>query len=120
MYIESSSDNSGSNIVFCSSERTNIIQITNKTFYFNRFSILTNNSVKSMSRFRVQLFLKDNTWSTKYDIPKNDRYSNSSTDWTLVSVNFNVENYVVKLIYDQRDAPHADMCSSVFTITHSI
>ena len=36
MYIETSSDNHG-NIVFVSFERTNIIQVTNITFYFNRF-----------------------------------------------------------------------------------
>ena len=43
MYIETSSNNHG-NIVFVSFERTDIIQISNITFYYNRFSILTNNS----------------------------------------------------------------------------
>ena len=41
MYIQASSGNHGNN-VFCSFERTDIIQITNTTFYYNRFSILTN------------------------------------------------------------------------------
>ena len=54
MYIEKSSDNHGNN-VFCSFERTDIIQITNITFYYNRFSFLTNDSLKAMGRFRVQL-----------------------------------------------------------------
>ena len=44
-----------------------------------------------MSRFRIQLLLEDNTWSTRYNIPKNDRYSNSSTEWTLLILNFTVK-----------------------------
>ena len=68
MYIEISSNNHGNN-VFVSFERTDIIQITNITFYYNRFSILTNNNLKSMVRFRIQLLLEDNNWSTRYNIP---------------------------------------------------
>ena len=119
MYIETSSSNHGNN-VFVSFERTDIIQITNISFYYNRFSILTNDSLKSRGRFRIQLLLEDNTWSTRYNIPKNDRYSDTSTDWTLVSLNFTEENYGIKLIYDQRDTPHADMCFSNITITYSV
>ena len=120
MYIETSSNNHGHERVFVSFERTDIIQITNITFYYNRFLILTNNFKKSMGRFRVQLLLEDNTWSTRYNIPKNDRYSNSSTQWTLVNLNFTIENYGIRLIYDQIDTPHADMCFNNITITHSV
>ena len=119
MYIETSSNNHGNN-VFVSIERTDIIQITNITFYYNRFSILTNDSLKSMGRFRIQLLLEDNTWSTRYTLSKNDRYSDTSTEWTLVSLNFTVENYGIKLVYDQIDTAHADMCFSNITITHSV
>ena len=56
MYIETSSNNRG-NIVFVSFERTDIIQITNITFYYNRFSILTKDSLMSMGQFRIQLLL---------------------------------------------------------------
>ena len=84
MYIETTSNNNGNN-VFVSFERIVIIQITNLTFYYNRFSILTNNNLKAMGRFRIQLLLEDNTWSTRYNIPKNYRYSDNSTEWTLVS-----------------------------------
>ena len=120
MYIETNSNNHSHERVFVSWERTDIIQISNITFYYNRFSILTNNSKKSMGRFRIQLLLEDNTWSTRYNIPKNDRYSNSSTQWTLVNLNFTVENYGIKLIYDQIDTAHADMCFSNLTITHFV
>ena len=120
MYIETSSNNHGHERVFVSWERTDIIQISNITFYYNRFSILTDNSKKSMGRFRIQLLLEDNTWSTRYNIPKNDRYSDSSTQWTLVNLNFTIENYGIRLIYDQIDTPHADMCFSNITITHSV
>ena len=119
MYIETSSNNQGNN-VFVSWERTDIFQITNITFYHNRFSILTNDFKKPMGRFRIELLLEDNTWSTRYNILKNYRYSDSSTQWILVSLNFTVENYGIRLVYDQIDTPHADMCFSNITITHSV
>ena len=119
MYIETSSNNHGSN-VFVSWERTDIIQISNITFYYNRFSILTNDSKKSMGRFRIQLLLEDNTWSTQYTIYKNSQYNNTSTEWKLLNLDFTVENYRIRLVYDQIDTPHADMCFSNITITHSV
>ena len=45
-----------------------------------------------MGRFRLQLLLADNIWSTQYDIPKNDRHSDTSTDCTLVNLNFTEKN----------------------------
>ena len=91
MYIETSSNNHGNNVFF-SFERTDIIQTSNITFYCNRISILTIDSLKSMGRFRIQLLSEDNTWSFRYNIPKDDRYSDTSTDWTLVNLNFTVNN----------------------------
>ena len=119
MYIETSSNNHGNN-VFEFFERTDIFQISTLTFYYNRFSILTNNSLKSMSRFRIQLLLEDNTWSARYNIPKIDRYSDSSTQWMKVSLNFTEENYGNKLIYNEIDSAHDDMCFSNISITHSL
>ena len=119
MYIETSSNNHGNN-VFVSFERTDIIQISNITFYYNRFSILTNDSLKSMGRFRIQLLLENNTWSTVYTIDKNTQNSDNSTDWTLLNLDFTTENYGIKLIYDEIDTAHADMCFSNITITHSV
>ena len=81
MYIETNAYNHGEND-FVSFERTDIFQITNLTFYYNRFSILTNDSLKSMVRSGIQLLLADNTWSTRYDLPKIDRYNNSPNPWT--------------------------------------
>ena len=118
--METSSGNHGNNVFFCSFERTDFIQITNITFYYNRFSTLTNNNIKTISRFRIQLLLKDNTWSTQYTIAKNTHYSDNSTDWTLLNLDFTIENYGVKLVYDQIDKRHADMCFSNKTITHSV
>ena len=118
-YIDTSSANHGNN-VFCSFERTDIIQITNITFCYNRFSNLTNNNLKAMGCFSIQLLLGDNTWSTEYTIAKNTQYSDTSTDWTLLNLDFTIENYRNKLVYDQIDKPHADMCFSIITITHSI
>ena len=73
-----------------------------------------------MGRFRIQLLLEDNTWSTQNTIPKNDQYSDTSTEWTLLNLNFNVEKYGIKLIYDQIDTTHADMCFSNNSITHCV
>ena len=116
MCIETSSINHGNN-VFVSWERTDCIQIANITFYHNRFSILSSDSHKAMGRSRIQLLLKDNNRSTRYSIRKNHRYSETSIDWTLASLNFTVEIYGIKLIYDQIDTAHADMCFSNIIIT---
>ena len=62
-----------------------------------------------MSRFRIQLLLEDNTWSTQYTIAKNEQYSNSSTDWTLLNLNFTVEINGIKLVYDEIDTAICDM-----------
>ena len=97
MYFETSSNNHSS-IVFCSFERTFIIQTNNITFYYNRFSILTNDSLKAMGRFRIQLLLENNTCSTRFNIPTNDRYSNSPNQWTNSGLNFTVGIYGNKLI----------------------
>ena len=64
MYIETSSNNHGNN-VFVSLERIDIIQFSKITFYYNRYSILTVDSLKSMVRFRIQLLLADKNWSTR-------------------------------------------------------
>ena len=58
-----------------------------------------------MSTFRIQLLLAINTWSTRYDIPKIDRYKDSSTDWTELSLNFTVEKFGFNLFYDEIDSP---------------
>ena len=66
MYIKTSSNNHGNN-VFVYFERTDTIQISIITFYYKRFSILTNDLLKSIGRFRIQILLEDNTWSTRYN-----------------------------------------------------
>ena len=91
MFIETS-NNHGSDNGFVSFERTDIVQTSNITFSYNRYSILSNDSKESMGCFRIQLLLDDNTWSTRYNKPKDDRYSDSSTQWTKLSFNFTVEN----------------------------
>ena len=119
MYIETSSNNHGLN-VFAGWERTDIIQISNITFYYNRFSNLTNDNLKNMGRFRIQLLLDDNTWSTQYTIDKNTQYSDSENEWKLLKLDFTVENYGIKLILYQIDTAHSDMCFSNLIITHSV
>ena len=69
-----------------------------------------------MGRIRLPLLVGDNTWSTRFNIPKNDRHSNSPTDWTLVSFNFSIETYGIELVYSQEDIVLVEMCFSVFSI----
>ena len=73
-----------------------------------------------MGRFRIQLLLQNNTWSTRYNIPRNDRYSDSITDWTKLSLTFTEGNYGIKLIFDEIDSPQSDMCFSIISLTHSV
>ena len=73
-----------------------------------------------MGRFRYQLLLEDNTWSFQYAIAKNTHYNYYSTDWTLLNLNFAVDIYGVKLVFDQIESAHSDMCLSNITITHSV
>ena len=73
-----------------------------------------------MGRFRFLFLLDDNTWSTQYTIPKIIQYSDTSTDWSFLSLDFTVENYGIKLICDQIESAHADLCFSNITITHSV
>ena len=73
-----------------------------------------------MGRFRIQLLLEDDTWNTQYIIAKNTQYNTTSTEWTLLNLDFTVENYGIKLISDQIDTAHADMCFSNITILHSV
>ena len=73
-----------------------------------------------MGRFRDQLLLEDNTWNTKYHISKNSNYSSSSTEWSLLNLDFTEPKYCITLYYDKIDIPLADMCFSNFTIPHSV
>ena len=58
--------------------------------------MLTIDSLKSMGRFKTELLLEVTTWSARYNIPKNDQHSDSSTDYTSVRLNFTVEKFGIK------------------------
>ena len=116
MYKETSGNNFGSN-VFCSRERVDIIQISNITFYYNRFSI--QGDFRAMDRFQIQILTKDNVWLTKFIITKNTQFSNAATDWIILNLNITDENYGVKFVYDQIDSAHVDMSFSNIIISHS-
>ena len=66
MYIETSSKKHGHERVIVSWVGTDSIQIIKIPFYYNRFSVLTNDSSKMMGRYRIQLLFEDSTWSSKY------------------------------------------------------
>ena len=118
MCLETRSNNH-TNSAYVILERTVIIQITIINFYYKRYSILTNASPKPMGRFRIQILLEDNTWSTKNHMSKSSNYSSSSTDRSLLTLDITEQKYGVRLYYNQIDTAHADMCFSNITITHS-
>ena len=121
MYIETSSNNHGTfYFVFISWGRTDIIEIANINLYYNRFSILTDDKLKNMGRFRNQLLLEDNIWTTQNTIAKNSQYTNSPTEWQSLNLDFTAENYGMKLFLNQIDTAHSDMCFSKIMITHSV
>ena len=78
---------------------------------------MTNDNLKNNGRFRIQLLLENNIWCTQNAIPKN---TDSSTEWNLLNLDVTLENYGIKLILDQIDTAHSDMCFSNITITHSV
>ena len=118
MFLESSSINHGDNTYLILSRR-DIIQITNISFYYNRFSISDEN-LRAMPRFRIQILLENGNWDNKYTIEKNSQFSNTSTEWTYLSLDFTQENYGIRLIFDRIDTAHADMCLSNISITHTL
>ena len=119
-YIETTHKNHGQKKIFVSWERTDIIQISFINFFYNRFSILTDNFKNCAGRFRIHILLKDHSWNAIYTVNKNTNYSNLSTDWSFLNLNYTTENYGVKLIYDEINTPHADRCFRKITITHSV
>ena len=69
VYVETSANNHGADHIMVSWERTDIIHVSNMKFYYNRFSTSDSN-LRGMGRFRFQLLLEDNSWSTIYNITK--------------------------------------------------
>ena len=72
-YIKIRSGISGSENVLCSSKWTDKVYINNIIYYYNNFSILKNDSLKSLGRIRIQLLMNNDTSSTRYNISKKDR-----------------------------------------------
>ena len=72
-----------------------------------------------MGRLRIQLLPSDDIWSM-VSLAKNTQFNDNSTEWTILNLDFSQENSGIKLVYDQKDTTHADMCFSKITITHSL
>ena len=121
MYIETSANNhnTSNDNVFVSFERTDIIHISNITFYHNRFSS-SDPSKRNMGKLDIQL-LRNGSWQSEFVIEKDSNYSTSSSEWTLLNLNLiSQPNYGIKLVYSAIRNAHADMCFSDINITHSI
>ena len=119
MYIDTSSNNFGDG-VYVILERTDIIKNTNITFYYDGFSILIEDSLKSMLRFTLQLLIDNNIWKTRHHMPQKSNYNSSSTDWSLNNLDFTEENYGSRMYYDQIDTAHVDICFSKISIQNSV
>ena len=123
MYIKTSSNNHNivNDSVLVSFERTDIINIRNITFYYNRFSTSIPDK-RNMGKFEVQLLRGNSQWESEYSMDKNTIFSTLSTDWILFNLNIlsSQPNYGNKLVYSGINTAHADMCFSDINITHSI
>ena len=117
MYIETSGNNNSE--AWVKLKRTDIIQISNNSFYYNRFSSSDSN-FRWMGRLSISILLDDDTWINKYVIQENTHYSNTPSEWALLSLDITEENYGIQIIYDRIRSAHADMCFSDITITHSV
>ena len=51
-----------------------------------------------MGCYRIHFLLCDKTRSTRYNIPRKDRYSTTIFDWTLDGLNSTVENSGTKVV----------------------
>ena len=93
MYTESYGINTGDGNAFVSFERTDIIQNRKLTIYYNKFSILTNDRIRSMGRLRIQIVPPDGHWYTNYLNDKLTIHSATSTDLILLNLDFTESNY---------------------------
>ena len=121
MYIETSANNhnTANDNVLVSLERTDIILISNKKFYYNRYSISAADK-RNMGKLEIQI-LRNSVWQTEYTMDKETNFSTLSTDWSLVNMNIvSQPNYGIKIVYSGINSAHADMCFSDINITHSI
>ena len=69
------------------SERTDIIHISNITFYYNRYSI-SNESLRNMGKLDIQL-LRNGSWESFYIIDKNTEFSVDATDLDFIKFRYN-------------------------------
>ena len=96
--LKSSGSNSGEG-VFCSWERTDLHNISNVTFYYNRFST-SNESLRNRGRFRIEI-LKNNNWETIFTTAQNEGFTESATEWELINLDNTEKNYGIKMIIDE-------------------
>ena len=121
MYIETSENiyDSSSDDVFVSFERTDIVHISNITFYHNRFSTSILEK-RGMGKLEIHL-LRIGVWQTEFTIEKDKNFSAFSRDWSLLNKNrISQPNYGIKLIFSGINSAPADMCFSDINITHTI
>ena len=109
--------------VFVSFERTDIIHISNITFYDNRYSTsipAADIEKRGMGILEIQL-LRNGVRQTEFTIEKDTNFSTLSTDWSLLIMNIiSQPNYGIKLVYFAINMAHADMCFSDINITHTL
>ena len=67
---------------------------------------------------RIQI-LRNGTWETIYIIEISTDFKTLYTDWVLLNLDNTQDNYGIKLIYDEIESSHSDMCFSNTMITHS-
>ena len=98
MSIETIQNISGNGNVVISFERIDSFQISKLHFVIND-SHLRMLAKRSMVQSKIH-FLIDGTWETKYKNEKDTNYGATTTEWTLINLDFTEINYGIELIND--------------------
>ena len=109
----------GDENVFISFEGTDIIQISTKNSYYDRFSSPSSN-LRSMGLFWIILLLPNSQWHSRYIIDENTNYRSISKELSYLYLDFTETNYGKKIVDDHLDTTVAHMCFNNILITQSV
>ena len=73
-----------------------------------------------MGRIRIQFLVPDGQWHSEYIFDENINYNATSTEWSLLDLDFAETNYSIELVNDLIDATHVDVRFSDNMTTYSI
>ena len=70
--------------------------------------------------YRIPILLPKSRWPSNCKIAENTKYTNTSTKWTSLKIDFTQANYGIELLYDGTDLILADVSFSSIMITRFV